>query len=256
MARRDRFSARATLFAQEFPHWFDADETSLAFADVEALPWGQIKGLWALNLRCWGQRDCFFPDGIMPVGNRYPNLHMCVTYNSPGSPNWVLKAHLLLALPEDHPFWTSEEIARVETSALLRSATATAGMLEYEAGGNRVLLPSCNEMRMPLRGGPKNTASLPIQRFSVSRWIPITLGLSATHLTTALRFPLTTEVSLPDPRSRTQRSVTTGSGPAGHGHRDRNLDDRPRALALPRPKDHESASCLCDGKQLRPGYVF
>lgn len=169
-ARCDRFRARATQFAQEFQHWFDADGASLAFgrsmtyrfaqasfwaglafADVKALPWGQIKGLWARNLRWWGQRDYFDRDGIMPVGYCYPNLHMCEIYNSPGSPYWALKAYLPLALPNDHPFWASEEIAKVETPALLRSATA--GMLGYEAGGSRVLLSSCNEMRMPLRGG-------------------------------------------------------------------------------------------------------
>jgi hypothetical protein len=167
--RCERFRERARIFALEFQHWFDAEGASLAFgrsmtyrfaqasfwaglafADVEALPWGQIKGLWARNLRWWGARDYFDRDGVMPVGYLYPTLHMCEVYNSPGSPYWALKAYLPLALPEDHPFWASEEEEKVETPALLRSTAA--GMLGYEAGGNRVLLSSCNEMRMPLRG--------------------------------------------------------------------------------------------------------
>jgi len=168
--RCQRFRDRARQFAQEFQHWFDAEGASLAFgrsmtyrfaqasfwaglafADVEALPWGQIRGLWARNMRWWGKRDYFDRDGVMPVGYAYPNLHMCEIYNSPGSPYWAMKSYLTLALPESHPFWQADEEDKAETDALMRSRVA--GMLGFEAGGNRVMLSSCNEMRMPLRGG-------------------------------------------------------------------------------------------------------
>ena len=46
---------------------------------------------------------------MLSIGYGYPNLFMCESYNSAGSPYWALKAFLPLALPEDHPFWTAEE---------------------------------------------------------------------------------------------------------------------------------------------------
>ncbi|QDY69218.1 DUF2264 domain-containing protein [Qingshengfaniella alkalisoli] len=173
--RCDRFRDRARQFAQEFKHWFDEDGASLAFgrsmtyrfaqasfwaglafADVEALPWGEIRGLWARNMRWWGERDYFDRDGIMPVGYAYPNLHMCEIYNSPGSPYWAMKSFLPLALPETHPFWQADEIEKQESDDLLHSDVA--GMIGFRAGRNRVMLSSCNEMRMPLRGAAEKYA--------------------------------------------------------------------------------------------------
>lgn len=167
--RCERFRQRARDFAQDFQHWFDAEGASLAFgrsmtyrfaqasfwaglafADVEALPWGQIRGFWARNMRWWGNRDYFDRDGIMPVGYSYPNLHMCEVYNSPGSPYWAMKAYLPLALAEDHPFWQADEIEKQETPELLVSRVP--GMIGFEAGGNRVMLSSCNQVTQPFRG--------------------------------------------------------------------------------------------------------
>ncbi len=126
--RAQRFRERAAQFAQDFIHWFAADGAALpfgrslayrfaqgafwgalAFADVEALPWGVIKGLALRHLRWWSRRPIFEPDGRLSLGYAYPNLNMAEQYNSPGSPYWALKFFLLLALPESHPFWQAEE---------------------------------------------------------------------------------------------------------------------------------------------------
>ncbi|WMS44566.1 DUF2264 domain-containing protein [Acuticoccus sp. MNP-M23] len=174
-ARAARFRARAAEFAQEFQHWFDAKGASLAFgrsmtyrfaqasfwaglafADVEALPWGEIRGLWARNLRWWGERDYFDRDGIMGIGYAYPSLHMCEVYNSPGSPYWALKAYLPLALPESHPFWSTPEAPKTNADATY--ASNVAGMVGYGSGAGRVVLSSCNEMRVPLRGNAEKYA--------------------------------------------------------------------------------------------------
>lgn len=163
-ARCARLRDRAAKFAVEFQHWFDEHGASiaygrsmtyrfaqasfwggLAFAGVEALPWGQIKGLWARNLRWWAERDYFDRDGIMPVGYCYPNLLMSEGYNSPGSPYWAMKAYLPLALPEDHPFWLAEEEDKVGAGATFSSKVS--GTVGFGAGGSRVLLVSCSEMR-------------------------------------------------------------------------------------------------------------
>jgi len=126
--RADLFRERAKLFAKSFIHWFAADGSAipygrsltyrfaqgsfwgaLAFANVEALPWGVIKGLALRNLRWWLKQPILDANGILTVGYGYPNLHMSEIYNSPCSPYWAFKMFLPLALSETHPFWKAEE---------------------------------------------------------------------------------------------------------------------------------------------------
>jgi hypothetical protein len=123
-----RFIDRASIFARDFAHWFSADGAALpfgrsltyrfaqgafwgalAFADVEALPWPVIKGLYLRHLRWWIRQPVFSETGLLTIGYAYPNLHVAESYNAPGSPYWALKAFLPLALPEQHPFWRAEE---------------------------------------------------------------------------------------------------------------------------------------------------
>lgn len=127
--RAQTFRDRAVAFAQDFIHWFAADGAALpfgrsltyrfaqgafwgalAFADVEALPWGVIKGLALRHLRWWSRQPIFTADGCLSIGYAYPNLNMAEQYNSPGSPYWGMKFFLPLALPEAHPFWQAEEM--------------------------------------------------------------------------------------------------------------------------------------------------
>ncbi|MBN2469950.1 MAG: DUF2264 domain-containing protein [Anaerolineae bacterium] len=127
--RAQRYRERAAQFAGDFLHWFAADGAALpfgrsltyrfaqgafwgalAFADVEALPWGVIKGLALRHLRWWSRQPIFTGDGLLSIGYAYPNLNVAEQYNAPGSPYWALKFFLPLALPEDHPFWQTEEL--------------------------------------------------------------------------------------------------------------------------------------------------
>ncbi len=126
--RAARFRERAMRFTDAIRHWYAPDGSALpfgrsltyrfahagfwgalAFAGVEALPWGQIKGYFLRNLRWWAAQPMFERDGVLSVGYCYPNLLMSEGYNSAGSPYWAMKAFLPLALAEDHPFWTAEE---------------------------------------------------------------------------------------------------------------------------------------------------
>jgi hypothetical protein len=128
-ARAERYRARAARFAQDFVHWFAADGAAipfgrsltyrfaqgafwgaLAFADLEALPWGQIKGLYLRHLRQWMQQPIFTDTGLLTVGYAYPQPAMGENYNAAGSPYWAFKAFFPLAVPADHPFWTAEEL--------------------------------------------------------------------------------------------------------------------------------------------------
>jgi hypothetical protein len=122
-----RFIERATIFAQDFIYYFDEDGealpfgrsqtyrfaqgaffSALVFADVEAIPWGQLRGLLSAHMHRWMSHDIFTFDGRLSIGYHYENLVMAEGYNAPGSPYWAFKTFLLLAVKEDHPFWTAK----------------------------------------------------------------------------------------------------------------------------------------------------
>ncbi|NGO52804.1 DUF2264 domain-containing protein [Allomesorhizobium camelthorni] len=126
--RAARYRERAGEFARSIRHWYAPDGSALpfgrsltyrfahagfwgalAFASVEALPWGQIKGYYLRNLRWWARQPMFDRDGVLSIGYAYPNLMISEGYNSAGSPYWAMKAFLPLALPGDHPFWACAE---------------------------------------------------------------------------------------------------------------------------------------------------
>jgi hypothetical protein len=126
--RVGRFKERAARFAEEFIHMFAADGAAipygrsltyrfaqgafwgaLAYANVEVMEWGVVKGLLLRHLRAWFRQPIFDNAGILSIGYSYPNLFMAEHYNSSSSPYWAMKAFLPLALPESHPFWQSEE---------------------------------------------------------------------------------------------------------------------------------------------------
>lgn len=127
--RAEIFKKRAAEFAKHFINWFSPDGSSLPYgrsltyrfaqnaffgalvcADASPFPLGVVKGIILRNFRYWAKQPVFTADGILTVGYGYPNLIMAESYNSPGSPYWGLKSFMPLALPEDHPFWTVEEL--------------------------------------------------------------------------------------------------------------------------------------------------
>lgn len=123
------YKSRAESFARSFIHWFAEDGSAipygrsltyrfaqsafwsaLVYAGVEPFPLGVMKGIILRNLRWWFQQPIFQRDGILSIGYAYPNLVMAENYNAPGSPYWAFKTLLPLALAEQHPFWTAEEL--------------------------------------------------------------------------------------------------------------------------------------------------
>ncbi|WP_129731981.1 DUF2264 domain-containing protein [Ectobacillus funiculus] len=126
--RAQRYKSRAEAFAKDFMYWFAEDGSALPYgrslsyrfsqaafwsallyAEVEPFPPGVIKGIILRHLRWWFKQPIFDSNGLLTIGYRYPSLVMAENYNSPGSPYWALKTFLLLALPEDSPFWKTEE---------------------------------------------------------------------------------------------------------------------------------------------------
>lgn len=157
--RARRYRERAARFSRDFSRWFDADGGALAFgrsltyrfamggfwgalafANLEALPWGEIKGLYLRHLRWWSQLPIADRDGVLSLGYGYPNLLMSESYNSAGSPFWAFKAFLPLALPATHPFWQAEEQALAADDPIV--PLRHPGMVTMRTKGNVVALSS------------------------------------------------------------------------------------------------------------------
>jgi len=154
--RAARMVDRAKQFAGDYLYWFGRDGSAipygrsltyrfahasfwgaLAFADVEALPWGQIRGLVARNMRWWSKQPIGDENGVIKLGYAYPNNLMLEEYSADGSPFWALKAFMPLALPAEHPFWTaSEEEHPLDDSA--SSLQPHAKMLLYRNEGHAI----------------------------------------------------------------------------------------------------------------------
>jgi hypothetical protein len=172
--RAQRFRERAAMFARQFVHWFAADGAALpfgrsltyrfaqgafwgalAFAGLEALPWGVIKGLALRHLRWWAARPIFNIDGTLTIGYAYPNLNMAEQYNSPGSPYWALKYFLPLALPEHHPFWEAEELPLPELSPVQEQPHACMTLYRDPASRHVVALTGGQHALWARHGGEK-----------------------------------------------------------------------------------------------------
>ena len=162
-ARRERFRERARRFAPQIAHWYAADGAALpygrsltyrfahagfwgtlALAGEEVLPWGDIRGFWARNLRWWSDKPICDSRGAMTIGYGYPQLSMSERYNSPGSPYWAMKAFAPLVLPEDHPSYSrylklygdmASTIADIQHDNGLWSVSLLARLLSSSAPG-------------------------------------------------------------------------------------------------------------------------
>lgn len=172
--RSQRFVERARLFARDVQHWFDEDGGALAFgrsltyrhacgaiwgafayADLEALPWSEIKGHYLRHLRWWSKLPIADRDGVLSVGYGYPNLMMSESYNSAGSPYWAFKAFLPLALGNQHPFWTADEQpARFDSKPV---ALRHPGMVMTHTQGNVIAL-STGQQNWEMRAGTEKYA--------------------------------------------------------------------------------------------------
>ena len=121
------YQERAKVFAQDFIYWFADEGRALPFgrsltyrfaqsafwgaclfAGVEPFPVGVMKGILTRNLSDWLDAPIYDHNGVLTIGYLYPNLNMSEYYNAPGSPYWALKTFIVLALPDDHPYWTAE----------------------------------------------------------------------------------------------------------------------------------------------------
>lgn len=139
--RATLFKERAKEFAKTFIYWFDEEGKALAFgrsqtyrfaqaafwsiclvAEVDCFSVGVLKGLITRHLEYWMRQPVFDNGHILSVGYTYPNLMISEQYNASGSPYWALKTFAFLALPDEHPFWSSEceALPELETPKLIK----------------------------------------------------------------------------------------------------------------------------------------
>lgn len=121
------YRQRARQFANDYVHYFTCDGNaipfgrSLTYRFVQGAFWsavaytaldvftpGIVKGLIVRHLNWWIVQPFIDHDGLFTLGYTYPNLVMTEDYNSPCSPYWACKALLVLALPEESPFWQAK----------------------------------------------------------------------------------------------------------------------------------------------------
>lgn len=152
------FRERAAIFGKQFMYWFDesgagvpygrsltyrfaqvAFYSACVYAGVEALDMPTMKGIIDRNLDTWWHSHMQDFSGILTIGYEYPNLVMAESYNAPGSPLWALKAFLLLALDDDHPYWSAQAAAypTVEPIKFLPKGK----MIIVHRNGNTILMP-------------------------------------------------------------------------------------------------------------------
>ncbi|KAK0754784.1 hypothetical protein B0T18DRAFT_425122 [Schizothecium vesticola] len=172
--RAAEFKKRAQMAALDLAHYYDEEGRSipfgrsvgyrfamvsfwgaLAYADVELpapLTWGMVKGIVMRHLRWWQtQHDIWSPAGTLTIGYSYPNMYMAENYNSPGSPYWACLAFICLAVPETHPFWTSEEESHWGVIPQVK-ALKHPGHIMSNLGGHCMLLSSGQACSYPMKG--------------------------------------------------------------------------------------------------------
>lgn len=142
-AYSQRYKERAMAFGPQFIYWFaDSGEaipygrsltyrfaqvsffSACLFAGVYPLLVPVMKGIICRHMDYWLNQPITDNAGILSVGYCYSNLIMAENYNAPGSPYWCMKAMLLLALPDDHEFWTAvpQPMPKLEPVKLLKEA--------------------------------------------------------------------------------------------------------------------------------------
>ena len=169
-ARCLRLRERAAAFAHQYLGWFAPNGAclpygrslhyrfapaafwgALAYAGVDALPMGELKGLALRHLRWWREQHMRSPDGLLPVGYAYPNDQVGEAYAGPGASYLACKAFLPLLLPEEHAFWRARELPLRSPPAGL-GAQPSPGLLltRGDMGGHTLAL--CAGIEAPVPG--------------------------------------------------------------------------------------------------------
>ncbi|WP_028974972.1 DUF2264 domain-containing protein [Spirochaeta cellobiosiphila] len=179
------FKEKTTLFARQYRTWFSPEGSGIAygrsltyhcaqsafwgalvFANLEALPWDEVRGLWARNMRWWFKQSIYSETGIQQIGYAYPNLYMSERYNSPSSLLWSFQAFLPLAIGKDHPFWQAKEAPLVQNNNIF--VQKETGFLIHNIHGNNHSYVIANGQFTPGISNEHNHMSEKYEKFAYS----------------------------------------------------------------------------------------
>jgi hypothetical protein len=90
-------------FAAAAPFWI------AAYAGTAAVEPGRLRRAASGIVKHFADHGAPDADGLLTLGWHHPWRRMAQRYSGPGSPYWAAKGMLGLALPADHPVWTSVE---------------------------------------------------------------------------------------------------------------------------------------------------
>jgi hypothetical protein len=91
-------------FAAAAPFWIGA------YAGTGALEPGRLRRAASGIVKHFADRGAPDRDGLLNLGWHHEWRRLAQNYSGPGSPYWAAKGMLGLALPADHPVWTSTEL--------------------------------------------------------------------------------------------------------------------------------------------------
>lgn len=163
------FRERAEIFGKQFLYWFDesgagipygrsltyrfaqvAFYSACVYAGVETLDLSVMKGIIDRNLEAWWHSHMQDFSGILTIGYEYPNLIMAESYNAPGSPLWSLKAFLLLALDDSHPYWSAPAAPYPSVESV--KTLLKGQMILAHRNGNAIMYPNGLKSDIPVVG--------------------------------------------------------------------------------------------------------
>ncbi|WP_444947782.1 DUF2264 domain-containing protein [Micromonospora ureilytica] len=90
-------------FAAAAPFWVGA------VAGVPSVSLGQLRGAATRIVRHFVANDAFDERGLLTLGWHGPWPRLAQSYSGPASPYWASKGLLGIALPAEHPVWTTPE---------------------------------------------------------------------------------------------------------------------------------------------------
>ena len=106
-------------FAAAAPFWAGV------LAEVPSLRAGQLRHAATRIVAHFAQRGAPDERGLLTLGWHHEWPRLAQAYSGPGSPYWASKGLLGIALPADHPVWTSDaEPLPAETTDIMRAVRA------------------------------------------------------------------------------------------------------------------------------------
>ncbi|KAK8001410.1 hypothetical protein PG991_013632 [Apiospora marii] len=171
--RAEEFKKRAQMAALDLIHYFDDEGRAIPFgrsvgyrfAMVSfwgALAYAGSRAACPLNVGNGKGASASTPEVVADAARHLESEwyshdwvfvpeHMAENYNSPGSPYWACLGFICLAVPPEHPFWTSEEELPRDAIPKVKGLKHP-GHIVSSLGGHHMLLSSGQACGYPMKG--------------------------------------------------------------------------------------------------------